>query len=156
MDPTMERTKQSPRATVGCPSCSTLNRVALDRIEDRPRCGNCRNPILLDRPVRVTDQDLERVVRDAEVPVLVDFYADWCGPCKTMAPLLDDLARSHAGRVLVTKLDTDRNPAMASRFGIRGIPTLIVFHGGQEVGREVGAVPKPRLESLVARAAAGP
>jgi thioredoxin len=103
----------------------------------------------------VSDGDLERVVRDAEVPVLVDFYADWCGPCKTMAPLLDDLAARHAGELLVGKLDTDRSPTMAARFQIRGIPTLIAFRGGREVAREVGAVPRARLEELVARASAG-
>jgi thioredoxin 2 len=146
--------KRMPKATVSCPFCQTLNRVDLGRVQDRPKCGQCGKPILLDRPVRVGDQDLERVVRDSEVPVLVDFYADWCGPCKMMAPLLDDLARERAGEVLVGKLDTDRNPAMAVRFGIRGIPTLIAFHGGREVAREVGAVPKPGLEALLQRAAA--
>ncbi|CAN5524074.1 thioredoxin TrxC [soil metagenome] len=146
------------KATVRCPFCGKLNRVDLARAQDRPKCGECSKPILLDRPITVTDQDLDRVVQDAEVPVLVDFYADWCGPCKTMAPLLDELARSRIGEVLVTKLDTERNPGMASRFGIRGIPTLIAFRGGREVAREVGAVPRPRLEALVesaARAGAG-
>jgi thioredoxin len=102
--------------------------------------------------VRVTDQDLDRVVSGTEVPVLVDFYADWCGPCKVMAPVLDAVAREMAGRALVAKLDTDRNPQAAARFAIRGIPTLVVFRGGREVAREVGAVPKPRLEALVAQA----
>jgi thioredoxin 2 len=140
-------------ATVACPFCGTLNRVDLRRIGDRPKCGSCAKPMLLDRPVRVTDQDLDRVVAGTEVPVLVDFYADWCGPCKVMAPVLDAVARDLAGRVLVAKLDTDRNPAMATRFGIRGIPTLVVFRGGREVAREVGAVSRPRLEALVAQAA---
>lgn len=141
-------TQTKKHATVSCIFCQTLNRVDLTRVADRPRCGACGKPMLLDRPVRVTDQDLERVIREAEVPVLVDFYADWCGPCKIMAPLLDDLARERAGRVLVGKLDTDRNPVMARHFGIRGIPTLIAFENGREVGREVGAVPKARLEAL--------
>ena len=149
-------TRTSPKATVSCVFCETPNRVDLSRVQDRPRCGKCGKPMLLDRPVRVTDGDLERVVRGSEVPVLVDFYADWCGPCKIMAPLLDELARDRAGRVLVTKLDTDRNPVMAQRFRITGVPTLIAFRDGQEVGREVGAVPKPRLESLVERAGQGP
>ena len=109
--------------------------------------------MLLDRPVQVSDQDLERVVRDSDVPVLVDFHADWCGPCKMMAPVLDELAREQAGGLLVAKLDTDRNPTMAVRYDISGIPTLIVFRGGREVAREVGAVPKPRLVALVQRAA---
>jgi thioredoxin 2 len=142
------------KATLGCRFCGTLNRVDLARAEDRPKCGECGRPILLDRPIAVSDQDLERVVRDSDVPVLVDFHADWCGPCKMMAPLLDDLARERMGEALVAKLDTDRNPGMAVRFSIRGIPTLIAFQGGREVAREVGAVPKPRLAELIDRAAA--
>jgi thioredoxin 2 len=108
------------KATVSCPFCLTPNRVDLTRVEARPKCGECGKPILLDRPIVVSDKDLERVVRDAEVPVLVDFYADWCGPCKVMAPVLDNLARERAGFVLVAKLDTDRNPTMAVRHAIRG------------------------------------
>ena len=145
----MTTTTQSRKASVRCPFCATLNRVDLTRIEDRPRCGQCGRPILLDRPITVTDADLDRVVSDAEVPVLVDFYADWCGPCKTMAPLLDDLARERAGEVLVTKLDTERNSGMTERFGIRGIPTLILFWKGRELARETGAVPRQRLDALV-------
>ena len=141
------------RATISCPFCLTLNRIDLSRSADRPKCGKCAKPILIDRPVRVSDQDLERVIADAEVPVLVDFYADWCGPCKMMAPVLDDIAHQRAGEVLIAKLDTDRNPTMAVRFSIRGIPTLIAFAGGREVAREVGAVPRPRLDTLIDRAA---
>jgi len=142
-------TKTTPRATVSCIFCETPNRVDLSRVHDRPKCGKCGKPMLLDRPVRVTDNDLERVVKDSDVPVLVDFYADWCGPCKMMAPALDELARERAGELLVAKLDTDRNPAMASRFGIRGVPTMIVFRDGREVAREVGALPKARLVAMV-------
>lgn len=97
---------------------------------------------------------MERVLSGSGVPVLVDFYADWCGPCKMMAPMLDDLASTRAGDLLVAKLDTDRNPMMATRYGIRGIPNLIVFRDGREVGREVGAIPRPRLDALVAAAGA--
>lgn len=142
------------KATVSCPFCQTLNRVDLGRVSDRPRCGKCGRPILLDRPIAVSDADLERVVRDSTVPVLVDFHAEWCGPCKMMAPLLDEVARARAGEVLIAKLDTDRNPTMAVRFAIRGVPTLIAFSGGREVAREVGALPRPRLEALIERAAA--
>jgi thioredoxin 2 len=151
----MAETMQSRKATVSCTFCGTANRVDLARVHDRPKCGHCGKPMLLDRPIVVSDRDLERVVTGSEVPVLVDFYADWCGPCKIMAPLLDKLAHERAGDVLVAKLDTDRNPTMAGRFQIRGIPTLIAFAGGREVAREVGAVPGPRLEALVDRAAAG-
>ena len=145
----MSETEVERKATVACPFCVTLNRVDLARLEDRPRCGECGRPILLDRPVAVTDATFDQVVKGTDVPVLVDCYADWCGPCKIMAPVLDQLAHDRSGTVLVTKLDTDRNPATTMRFGIRGIPTLIVFSGGREVGREVGVVPRARLDALI-------
>jgi thioredoxin 2 len=134
---------------VRCPMCATLNRVDLSRIEDRPKCAHCSRPILLDRPLAVTDDDFDRVVEGSEVPVLVDFYADWCGPCKTMAPALDAIAHAHAGRALVLKLDTDRNPRVSHRFDVRSIPTLIVFRGGKEAARQVGAAPRQRLEQML-------
>ncbi|MDX1396753.1 MAG: thioredoxin TrxC [Gemmatimonadota bacterium] len=136
-------------ATVRCPFCLTLNRVDVSRARDRPRCGSCSRPVLLDRPVKVTDEDFDRLIGDAEVPVLVDFYADWCGPCKIMAPALDDLARERQGTMLIAKLDTDANPKTSQRFGIRGIPTVIVFDGGEEAGRLTGAVPAASLAELV-------
>ena len=142
----------SRRVTVRCPFCARLNRVDLARVANRPTCGECRRPILLDRPLTVTDADFDRVVSDAGVPVLADFYADWCGPCKTMAPMLDELASQNVGELLVVKLDTERNPRIAQRFGIRSIPTLIVFRDGREAAREVGAVPRARLDALLASA----
>jgi thioredoxin 2 len=151
----MSEATEQKMATVGCPFCLTLNRVNLDRVSDRPKCGECGRPILLDRPIKVDDTTLERVVRDADVPVVVDFYADWCAPCKVMAPMLDEIAHQQAGTLLVAKLDTDRSPTMSLRFQIRGIPTVIAFAGGREVAREVGAVPMPRLQALVDRAREG-
>jgi len=136
-------------ATVACPFCETLNRVDLTRLEQHPQCGKCSKPILLDRPIAVSDANFTQVTTDTTVPVVVDFYADWCGPCKIMAPLLDEVARRRAGQMLVVKLDTDRNPVTGQRFGIRGIPTLIAFRGGKEVGRRVGAVPPAELEDFL-------
>ena len=136
------------RATVACPFCVTLNRVDLARLGDRPKCGNCGRPILVDWPVAVTDATVHAVLAGTAVPVLMDCYADWCGPCKIMAPVLDDFARDRQGEVLVVKLDTDRNPATTHRFGIRAIPTLLVFRQGQEVGRQAGVIPRQRLEAL--------
>lgn len=140
-----------PKATVPCTFCSALNHVDLARIAQRPKCGKCSRLILLDRPLRLNDNDFDRVLSDAEIPVLVDFYADWCAPCKVMAPIIDEYAHEHVGQVLVAKLDTDRNPATSMRFSIRGIPTLIVFEGGRETKRQTGAVGRAQLASLLQR-----
>lgn len=146
------QTQQRGMATVACPFCGAFNRVDLARLADRPRCGECKRPILLDRPVAVTDATFDRVLSGTDVPVVMDGYADWCGPCKIMAPVLDDFAHDRAGEVLVIKLDTDKNPATAQRFGIRAIPTLIVFRNGREVARQAGAIPRQQLDALVAGA----
>lgn len=137
------------KATVPCPICGTLNRVELGRLEQRPKCGECGRPILLDRPQRVTQEVFDRVVRETDVPVLVDFHADWCGPCRVMAPVLDELANKRAGSVLVVKVDTDRAPALAEGYGIRGIPTLILFRQGREAERRVGLVKRAELDTLL-------
>jgi thioredoxin 2 len=137
------------KATVACPFCSKLNRVDLSRATNRPTCGECGKPLLIDRPLKVTEQHFDRMIADSEVPVLVDFYADWCGPCKMMAPILDELAQKWMGKALILKLDTDRNPQVSARFQIRGIPTLILFENGREVQRQVGAAPKQILEKML-------
>ena len=137
------------RATVTCPFCEKLNRVDLTRLDDGPRCAECGRPLLLDRPQSVSGDTLDRIVAEAEVPVLIDCYADWCGPCRMMAPVLDELARDRAGEVLVGKLDTDRHPYAAMDLKVRGIPTLILFSGGREVARQVGVVARTALDELL-------
>jgi len=135
--------------TVRCPFCSQLNRVDLARLADGPKCGGCARPLLLDRPVKATGEEFDQTIATAAVPVLVDFYADWCGPCRMMAPAIDQLAADRSGQILVLKVDTDRDPELSSRFGIRGIPTLIAFSGGKEIGRHVGMAGRVELERLV-------
>src|SRR2546425_8743935 len=105
----MPVTKVGRRATVACPFCATRNRVDLARLADRPKCGSCGRPILLDPPVAASDATMEGVLGGTHVPVLLHGYADWCGPCQIMAPILDDFARDPPGEGLVTKLDTHRS-----------------------------------------------
>jgi thioredoxin 2 len=135
-------------AVVKCIFCGRANRVNLGRVAQGPKCAECGRPIRLDRPLRVTDADFEQTITGSNVPILVDFYADWCGPCRVMAPTLDEFAQRRMGEVLVLKLDTDANPGTAARFGIRGIPTLIAFAGGRERGRHVGVADMQTLERL--------
>lgn len=135
--------------TTPCPACDTLNRTDLGRLARRPTCGSCRTPLELTHPVAVTEQTFDAVLRGSEVPVLVDFYADWCGPCRIVAPVVDAVAEARAGSVLVLKVDTDKSPGISERLGIRGIPTLIVFRNGKETGRHVGVAQRAQVDALL-------
>lgn len=145
----MTETGTKRLVVVPCGSCGTLNRVDLERTEAVPKCGSCHSSIVLDTPLVLSDATFDKVIAASAVPIIVDFYADWCGPCKMMAPVFAELAKRQRGRVLVAKIDTDRNPGVSSRFAIRSIPTLIVFRDGREATRQVGAVPMGVLEQLV-------
>jgi len=145
-------TTATKHLTLRCQFCETWNRIDAARASDRPKCGKCGKPMLLDRPFPLHDDTFARTIEEAEVPVLVDFYADWCGPCKMMAPAVDEIAATYQGRALVAKLNTDHAQRTASSFDIRGIPTTIVFKGGKEVARQSGAVPKPVLAKMLEEA----
>ena len=145
----METTTETKKLTLRCQFCMTWNRIDAARASDRPKCGSCGKPMLLDRPVKLDDETFARTIAESEVPVLVDFYADWCGPCKMMAPFVDELAAQYQGQALVAKLNTDQAQRSTQPFGIRGIPTTIVFKSGKEFARKVGAAPKAALEELL-------
>lgn len=145
----MSTSEASRTVTVRCPFCTKLNSVDLSRAADRPKCGECQRPILLDRPLKVMPDDFDQTVLGSAAPVLVDFYADWCAPCRMVAPLVDELARAHLGKVLFVKVDTDIAPQISATYGIRSIPTLILFEGGREIGRSVGFEPE-KVRALVA------
>ncbi len=136
-------------ATLRCQFCETWNRIDVARAAGRPKCGSCGKPILLDRPLKLDSDSFERTIAESHVPIIVDFYADWCGPCKMMAPAVDQLASNYSGKAIVAKLDTDRAPQISQSFKIRGIPTSIVFRDGKEVVRHSGAVPYATLASMI-------
>jgi thioredoxin 2 len=131
-----------------CPACGAINRIPEARAGERARCGKCKAPLPTSTaPVTVTDANFEATVERAPMPVLVDCWADWCGPCHMLAPTLEALARDYAGRAVVGKLDVDANPGTASRFDVRGIPALLFFRGGQLVDRLVGVQPRGAIEA---------
>lgn len=151
----MSEVQHHSKVTVRCPFCLTLNGVDLGKSGDRPICGDCAKPLLLDRPVKVSGEDFDRTVLGSEAPVLVDFYADWCAPCKYIAPLMDELAQTHEGSLLVVKIDTDQAPDLSQQLGIRSIPTTILFKDGEEVERSVGFEPE-KLRTMADEAVVRP
>lgn len=141
---------------IRCPACSALNRVPADKLARglRPVCGRCKTALGAGTaPIAVSDATFSDVVEGSTLPVLVDAWAAWCGPCRIIAPIIDELAREWAGRVLVTKLNVDENPRTAARFNLRSIPTLLLMRGGREIDRIVGAHPKPAIVEHLRRLA---
>ena len=140
---------------IRCPSCGANNRVPLQKLEQelQPICGRCRNPLSIrSRPFAVTDATFAAEIERSPVPVLLDLWAPWCGPCRMIARALEELAREMAGRVRVAKLNVDENPSTAARFHVRSIPTLLVLKGGKEMDRIVGVQPKAEIARRLARA----
>ena len=144
------------KATLRCQFCESWNKVDVARAADRPKCGSCGKPMLLDRPLHLDDATFTRVIAESDAPVIVDFYADWCGPCKMMAPAVDQLAANFSGRAIVAKVNTDLAPAATRPFNIRGIPTTIVFSGGKEVARQSGAMPYQMLSAMLEKVLTNP
>jgi thioredoxin 2 len=132
---------------LSCPQCLTANRVPPVRLGDDPKCGRCGAQILADKPVALTEQTFDTFLERSELPVVVDFWAAWCGPCRMMAPAFEHAAAEMKTHVRFAKLDTDAAQSVAARFGIRSIPTLILFRGGREAARVSGAMDRRAIRS---------
>ena len=130
---------------VVCARCHTTNRVARDRLDAGAKCGACKEALLEARPLELTGAGFDRHLNSDDLPLVVDFWAPWCAPCRTMAPAFAEAAARLAPGVRLAKLDTEAEPGIAARFGIRSIPTLIAFRGGREVARQSGAMGVPQL-----------
>ncbi|MFF7970149.1 thioredoxin [Streptomyces sp. NPDC007905] len=132
--------------TVTCPNCGRKNRVPV-AAEGHPKCGNCKQPIPW--MVDAGDDDFAEVAERADVPVVVDLWATWCGPCRMVSPALEQVATDLAGRIKLVKVDVDKNPRLSQRFEVQAVPTLLVLDKGRTVARQAGAAPAPVLRQWV-------
>ncbi len=137
---------------IECANCEKLNRVPAGRVSDKAKCAACKTPLLPPtHPIAVRSaEDFDELVSKSTLPVLVDFWAAWCGPCRAVAPELESLARDREGRIVVAKVDTEALPGVAGRFGIRSIPTMILFRNGAEAERLSGAMPASQIAARLA------
>jgi thioredoxin 2 len=142
---------------IRCPSCGVTNRVPLDKVESglKPIYGRCKTPMpVAAKPVVVTDATFVSEVERSPLPVLLDMWASWCGPCQRIAPMIDELASEWGGRVRFAKMNVDENPATSARYNVHSIPNLLVFKGGQVVDRIVGLQPKAEIVRRLQRVTA--
>ena len=139
----------SDKTKVVCPHCSAVNRIPSTRLADKPKCGKCKKILFTGKPIELTDQNFSKVIANSGVPVVVDFWAEWCGPCKMMAPAYAEASAQLEPSVILAKLNTEVAQQTAGRFDIRSIPSIVMFKEGKEVARQTGALSAQQIVQWV-------
>lgn len=130
----------SDKKHIVCPHCAAVNRIPSTRLDDKPKCGKCKKSLFTGHPIELTDQNFAKFITNSDLPVVVDFWAEWCGPCKMMAPAFAEASAKLEPNVILAKLNTEVAQQTAAQFGIRSIPSIIMFKNGKEVSRQAGAL----------------
>ena len=134
---------------IACPHCGTMNRVARDRLAQAPNCGKCHKALFVGTPIALSSVDFDKHAQRSDLPLVVDFWAPWCGPCVAMAPQFETAAKTLEPQVRLAKVDTEAAPALGARFDIRSIPTMVLFNGGREIARQSGAMGSVQIVAWV-------